>query len=215
MRDDPVMDFFLQAKEYASKNVNLLIGVAIVIVFAAGFLLINATIHGSSRGKARDAFGAAMIEFNNHHYDKAIEGFRIVADNHHNTPSGIMSCEMLGSIFLSMERYDDAAKWFESALNGKSEAEFIADGALEGLANCYEGKGDIQKALGYLGKALNDDQLKYRHPAIRWRMALLNQKINNGARAQGLCREIISDTAATDYRQRAENLLASLTANNG
>jgi tetratricopeptide (TPR) repeat protein len=147
--------------------------------------------------------------------DKAIEEFRIVADNHRNTPQGAESAQMLGSTFLNMGRYDDAIKWFEIASGAKNELGFVVGGALEGLANCYEAKGDIPKALTFLEKALHDDQLKYRHTAIRWKMALLNQKINNGVRAQGLCREILSDTSATDYRQRAENLLASLTASNG
>ena len=215
MRDDPVMDFFLQAKQYATKNLNMLVGTGIVLVFAVGFFMIYTQMRGSSIEKAQEAAGNAWIEYNNHNTEKAIEDFRIVADNHRNTPQGIESAQMLGSSFLNMGRYDDAIKWFEIAAGAKSDLGFVAGEALEGLANCYEAKGNVPKALDYLDKALRDDQLTYRHPAIRWKMALLNQEINNGARAQGLCREILSDTSATDYRQRAENLLASLTATNG
>jgi tetratricopeptide (TPR) repeat protein len=215
MRGDPVMDFFFQVKEYVSKNQNLLLGVAIIAVFALVFFMVYTQMHGSSIEKATDAAGNAWIALNNRNTDKAIEEFRIVADNHRTTPQGAESAQMLGSTFLNMGRYDDAIKWFEIASTAKNELGFVAGGALEGLANCYEAKGEIPKALDYLEKALHEDQLKFRHPAIRWKMALLNQKINNGIRAQGFCREILSDTLATDYRQRAENLLASLTASKG
>jgi hypothetical protein len=39
--------------------------------------------------------------------------------------------------------------------------------------------------------------------------------MNNGELAKTLCQQIISDSTATDYRQRAENLLAALEAVSG
>ena len=215
MRDDPVMDFFLQTKKYFSKNQNMILGGGIVLVFAIVCFMVYTQIHGSSIEKANDAIGNAWIAYDHRNIDKAIEGFRIVAENHPNTPQGIESAQMLGSISLSLGKYDDAIKWFTIATTAKNELGSVAGVSLEGLASCYEAKGDAKKAIDCLEKALREDGLKYRHPAIRWRMALLNQKINNPVRAQGLCKEILSDTTATDYRQRAENLLASLAASNG
>lgn len=93
--------------------------------------------------------------------------------------------------------------------------EFINGEALEGIAGCYEAKGDIPKAIGYCQQALDDSHYQYRRAAITWKLALLNQKMNNGERAKTLCQQIISDSTATDYRQRAENLLAALEAVSG
>jgi hypothetical protein len=39
--------------------------------------------------------------------------------------------------------------------------------------------------------------------------------MNNGDRAKALCQQIISDSTATEFRQRAENLLAALEAVSG
>jgi tetratricopeptide (TPR) repeat protein len=212
MRDDPVMDTLFAAKSFVQKNSNALFGIGIVIVFAAGFFFFYDRMHQSTLGKAEEAFGKAMIDYTNHNIEKAVEQFRIVADNHRSTPQGTMSALMLGSIFLSMNRYDDAIKWFESATDAKGALGFIGGSALEGLATCYEAKGDIPKSLEYFDKALADNRIAYRHSEIRWKMALLCQKSNNTARAISLCRDIISDTSATDLRPKAVNLIAAMEA---
>jgi tetratricopeptide (TPR) repeat protein len=215
MRDDPVLDFFLNAKQYVAKNANTMIGVIIVVAFVGIVALVYLQIKRSGSEKAEEAFGNAMIEYNNRAIEKAVEDFRIVADNHRTTSPGVMSALMLGGIFSNMGRYDEAIQWFEAAGSKKSGPGFVGAEALEGCANCYEAKGDIPKALEYLGKALRDDRNRYRHAAIRWKMALLNEKIKDVVHAKTFCREILSDTTATDYRKPAENLLAVLEAMSG
>lgn len=215
MRDDPILDFVFKAKSVILKNLNILIGVVLVLVFIMGFTVIYSQIRKSSMEKAEEAFGAAMIEYNNRNIEKAIEGFRIVADNHRNIPQGSTSAYMLGSIFLALNRYDEAIQWFNAVSTKNKEIGFISGGALEGLAGCYESKGDIPKALEFLDKAVKNDQIKYRHTAIRWKMALLCRKINKNVQAETLCKEMLSDTAIGELRQPVENLLAALTATNG
>ena len=212
LREDPVIETFLQTKDFFQKNLNSLVGTGIVLAFVLVVFGVYSWMRQDSLAKAEAVFGQAMIDYGNRNIEKAVENFRIVADNHRNTPQGVMSSVMLGSIFLSMGRDDDAIKWFEVASSKKGRLGFLGGEALEGLATGYEAKGDIPKALEYLEKALNDDRAKYRHPAIRWKMALLNQKVKNAVRAETLCREILSDTTATEYRQQAENLLAALSA---
>jgi len=215
MRDDPVLDLLFKAKTFFLHNVNFLTGVAIVIAFAVGFYFFYDRMHESTLSKAEDAFGNAMIEYTNHNIEKAVEQFRIVADNHRSTPQGTMSAHMLGSIFLSMGRYDDAIKWFEVASVAKKELGFVGGSALEGLASCYEAKGDIAKTLEYLEKALSDDRVAYRHAAIRWKMALLYRKSGNLTRALTLCKEILTDSTAVDLQPKATNLIAAMEATSG
>jgi tetratricopeptide (TPR) repeat protein len=215
MRDDPVLDILFQAKTFLLHNVNTLIGIAIVIVFAVGFFFFYDRMHEATLGKSEEAFGKAMIEYTNRNIEKAVEQFRIVADNHRSTPQGIMSAHMLGSIFFSMGRYDDAIKWFEVASVAKKDLGFIGGSALEGLAGCYEAKGDIPKTLEYLEKAQVDERVAYRHGAIRWKMALLYQKSKNITRAIALCREILTDSTAVDLQPKATNLIAAMEATSG
>jgi tetratricopeptide (TPR) repeat protein len=152
----------------------------------------------------------------NQNIEKAVEHFRIVADNHRSTPQGVMSAHMLGGLFLSMQRFDDAIKWFEVAAKGaKNELGFIAGSANEALGSCYEGKGDLPMALEYYEKAVNDNRVAYRHGAIRWKMALLCAKMDKPQRARTLCNEIIADTTAVQYRSNAENMIAALDVTSG
>lgn len=215
MREDPVLEFFFKAKEFVLKNINILIGAVVVVTVAVGVVFIYSLIQRSSSEKAEEAFGKALIDYNNRALEKAIDGFRVVAENHHGTSQGIMSAHMLGGIFFGMGRYDEAIQWFEMAVNAKGDLGFIGAETQEGLASCYEAKGKLPRALEYFEKALRDDRIIYRHAAIRWKMALVNQKLNDAVRAKALCREIMSDTAAAEYRQRAENLLAALEATSG
>ena len=212
IRDDPVMDFFLNAKKYAVKYANIFTGVGIVVAAAAAIFFIYLQTRQAGSDKAQSGFGRAMIEFNNRNIEKAVDEFRTVAENYSGTPSGAESALMLGSIFFNSGRYDDALQWFEKAATHGTSLGFVGGEACEGLASCYEAKGDIQKAMDCLDKALRDDGVRYRHAAIRWKMALMSRKVNNAARAKALCNEILSDTSAADYRQRAENLLAVLEA---
>ncbi len=215
MREDPVLEFLFKAKEYCAQNANSLVGIGIGVVIVIGFVLVYSQMKRSSQEKAETAFGQAMIEYNNRAVDKAVEDFRIVADNYKNTPEGAMSAFMLGSIYFNVSRYDEAITWFETSASKKSPVDFISGEAWEGIAGCFEAKGDIPKALEYYQKALDDGKIKYRRAAITWKMALLNQKMNNSDRAKVLCQQIISDSTATDFRQRAENLLAALEAVSG
>jgi tetratricopeptide (TPR) repeat protein len=215
MRDDPVIDFFLGAKQFFINNLNVVIGAGIVIGFAAVFFVIYHQMHRSGESKAEELFGKAMIEYTNRNIESAVEQFRNVADNHRSTPQGFASAQMLGSVFLTMQRYDDAIKWFEIASMAKKELGFVGGDALVGLATCYEAKGDLTRALEYLEKAIRDDRIRYRHSAIRWQASLLYQKNNNTARAMTLCREILSDTTATEYQPKARNLITVLEATSG
>ena len=210
IREDPVLDFFVKVKQYAIKYVNYLIGVLIGVAIVAGVIFVSIQTKKTSSDKAQDGFGKAMIEFNGRNMEKAVEEFRTVAEKHAGTAPGAESALMLGSIFFNMGKCEDAIQWFEKAETGGGAVGFITGEAREGLASCYETKGDVPKSLDYLGKALSDDQVAYRHPAIRWKMALLSRKTNDTARAKTFCREILRDTTAADYRERAENLLAVL-----
>jgi tetratricopeptide (TPR) repeat protein len=215
MREDPVLDLFFKGKSVIVKNLNAMVGVVLVLVFAVGFTVIYSQIRKSNMEKAEEAFGNAMIEFNNRNIEKAIEGFRIVADNHPGIPQGSTSAYMLGSIFMTMSRYDEAIKWFNAVSTKNKDIGFVGGEALEGIASCYESKGNIPLALEYLGKALKNDQIKYRHGAIRWKMALLCRQTNKNEQARSLCKEMLSDTTIGDLRQSVENLFATLTATNG
>jgi len=201
------MDFMLGSKDYFQKNQKTIgVVLVVIVVIIAGLAGYNIVNKGNEK-KVQAAFGTAMISYEARSMDKAIENLKIVADKYPGSAQGLQSAYLLGGIFFDESKYDDAQKYFEIA--SKEKKEFIGAQSLEGLAACYEAKGDIASSVKYLEKALVDPRISYRHSAIRWKIALLNQT-SDAAKTKKLCNEIIADTTAVEYHQPAENLITVL-----
>lgn len=211
LKVDPLVTWLIEVKAFGKKNSNMLIGVLVAIVIGVAGVTIFGQIQKSAAGKASEAFGSAMIAYTGHDYAKSVELFKNVSENYRSTVQGIQSAYMLGSIFYEQEKYDEAITWYTVASQGGEKADFVAGEALEAIALCYEAKGDVTSAVSYLEKALKDDKVKFRHTAIKWKLALLI-KGADVKRAKILCNEIVSDTLAKEFHQKAENLIAAIEA---
>ena len=191
----------------------MLIGVLVVVVLVVGISIGYNMYNTNKINSAREEFGKAMVAYNNEQFTEAIDKFRLVAENFSGTVSSVMSEYMLGSVLYQQGKYDEAIQWYESA-GSTAKGAFISAQATEGLALCYEMKGDQVKAVSLLEKALKDEKLSYRKNALRWKLALLLKTSDNN-KARILCDEIIADTLAQDYRANAEFLKATLADGNG
>jgi tetratricopeptide (TPR) repeat protein len=220
MRKDPVFDFIMTAKDAFVAKGNLIMVLTVGIVLVLGGYMIYNAVKDSGNQKAQEAFGKALLYYesgvsNNSGSEnlyKAVESFKAVVDNNKNSPQAIYSAYILGHIFLRQQRYDEAITWFNSALSKNTHTGFVGASALEGLAACFEAKGNVEESLNYLKKALEDQRIKYRTPAIEWKIALLSKDLRKFEDAGKMCKQILSDTtySATGYKQNAENLLAEI-----
>ncbi|MDR3011910.1 MAG: tetratricopeptide repeat protein [Chitinispirillales bacterium] len=209
--DDPLIGGLIKAKAYMSKNGTILL----VCVAAVAVVIIGAFTYSRMReasiSRAQEIFGVGVLDYNADRFDDALDAFSKAANSYRNTPIGAMSAFMAGSIYLQQRQdADQAIVWFEMALSG-GDIGFVRGQANEGLATAYEKKGDIANAIRHLERALRDRNMAHRHPAIRWRLALLNKDSNPSA-TMAYSRELIADTLASTFHQRAENLLAALNA---
>lgn len=211
LKEDPLVTWLIKAKQYSKKNTNLLIGVLIAIIIVVGGSITFKQIKGAAEAKAGDAFGKAMIAYNGQSFEKAVDLFRNVADNYRSTPQGIQSSYMLGAILYGQGKYDEAITWYTIVSQSGDKADFLAGQALEAIALCYEAKGDVSTAISFLENALKDNSAKFRHNAIKWKLALLT-KDSDVNRTKLLCKELVSDTLANDFHQKAENLMAAIEA---
>lgn len=211
-QQDPVIDTVVKVKNFMTKN-----GTAVIICCAAALVivgggLIYGNMKASSTKKAQEIFGIGVMDYADEQFDRALASFSDVANNFKHTPLAAMSAFMAGSIYLQQNNSDQAVTWFEAAVNGRGESGFVKAQAYEGLSAAYEEKGDVAGAVRYLEKVLKDRNAGHRHAAVRFRLALLNK--NNPSAASALCKELIADSSAVAYHQKAENLLAAIgTAN--
>jgi len=206
---DPLIDGVVRARAFLSRNGTTIAICCVALVIIVGGVFAYNRMKESSIRKAQEIFGVGILDYNANRFDLALESFREVANNYRHTPIGAMSAFMMGSIYLEQDNIDQAVTWFEAALNG-GENGFVKGQAHEGLAAAYEKKGDAGLAVRHLERALKDKNTAHRHAAIRWKLALLNK--DNANIASVYCKELIADTLAASYHQKAENLLAVVNA---
>jgi tetratricopeptide (TPR) repeat protein len=206
---DPLIDGMLRAREFFSKNGATVAVSLIAAALIAGGALVYNRVSESQIRKAQEAFGIGIMDYNADRFDRALESFTEAAARHKGTPPGAMSAFMAGSIYLQQNNIDQAITWFEAAVSGPRSG-FVKGQALEGLAAAYEEKGDHAAAVKHLERALKNKDAGHRHPAILWKLALLNK--GNAAAATVYCKELLADTLASSYHQKAENLLAAVEA---
>jgi len=204
LRDDPVMDFLLNSKDYLQKNQKKLLNLLVIIL--VGFIAyIGFNMYKKNNdAKIQSAFGTAMIEYEAKQMKKAEENLKVVADKYPQSAQGMQSAFLLAGLYLDSAKYDESEKYYKIS---SKEKEFIGAQSYEGLGACYEAKGNVQAAIESYNKALANQNATYRHGAIRWKIALL-QKDSNKNIAIDLCKKIVADTNAVEYHQKAENLLA-------
>ncbi len=209
MRHDPVMEGIVNARKYVTENSNTLLSVVIVILLVISGFAAYTHVKRSGEKRASEAFGKAMIAYTEQRTGDAVEGLSLVADKHRSAPQAAYAAFMLGHLYLGQGNYDEAITWFDVAA-GHKNAGFVAGEALEGLAACFEAKENYEQALDYLQKALKVKTISYRYPAIRWKSALICRSLGRNDEARRWCEDMLSDSLATQYRQKVENLLAEI-----
>lgn len=208
LREDPVMDWILNTKDNIVKYRSMIIGIAIGVLVLFGATLSFKQVSAKNQKNALNSFGEAMIAYQDKNYDKAIEKFSATVNSYGSSPQAVFGSYMLGSIYSEQNKYQEAIDWFKKAVTPKKTAEFVSGQALEGISACYENLGQTDEAIKYLQEALDDKRIKHRHVAIKWKIALLNSK-KDAEKTKLLCKEIMADTNAGEYYQKAENLLAA------
>jgi tetratricopeptide (TPR) repeat protein len=207
LRSDPVLEGIIKAKEAARENSSRLIVALAVLLLAIGGFAGYSYVKKQGLRKAQEAFGAAMVAYNAQDTAKAVEALTLVVDNHRGAPQGGYAAYLLGDMYMAAGKYDQAITWLDIAA-GRRNAGFVAGEAVEALAMCYEATGDLEQAVEHYRRALEDERISYRFPAIRWKLALVLFRDGQADRARPYCEQLVQDTLAGEYRQKAENLLA-------
>lgn len=209
LRKDPVLEFVAQGRTYVAEHGNLLMTALVVVALVYGGFQVYTRVKASSLAKARGAFGKAMILYGRDHTsEETVQALTSAAENYRSAPHSAYSAFILGHVLLDMKEYDDAVAWFELAAGSGRKAGFVRGEAREALGVCCEAKGDDDQALKYFSEVLADQEVVYRHAAIRWKMALICRRLGRNEQVVYYCKELVNDTLAGDLRRKAESLLA-------
>ena len=213
MRHDPFLDAIAAARHYIEQNQQTVLAVAGAVLAVVIVVQVVFFVNRQAEVKAADLFGKATVLYaQDPKGARTAEALADVSSRYGGTVQGVYSAFLLGSIAYDKAAYDEAVTQFEIAARGTSRAGFVKGEAIEGLGKCAEAKGDYDRAAAYYEKVLADKAMAYRHPALMWRLALINAKLVRTDKASAYCTRILADTAAFDYRRKAEGLAAEIAA---
>lgn len=207
LRDDPLVDFLTKVKISITKYNRQIISVAVAVALIYGGYMAYTSMKKSTISQAKQKFGSAMLLYSEKKEAEAVAGFKEVIEKFGSTAHAAYSAYMIGQISIEKAQYDDAIKWFEKGYEAGDNAGFIRGSCVEALGVCYDAINDQKKAISFFEKALQDQSIAYRHPDIRWRLALLNKKLGDKEKVMYYCNKIVADTLAYNLKQKAENLL--------
>jgi tetratricopeptide (TPR) repeat protein len=212
IRKDAFLDLVGQAREFVEAKSNTLLTAGVVVCLLVAGVGVYEYISKSGEGQAKEAFGKAMVAYTGGDDRNAVEGFKNVVDNHKNSPQAVYSAYILGNIMLRQEKIDEAISWFKTAVSANPKTGFVGADAYEGLAACYDAKGNREQALDCLKKALADSRIRYRFPSLAWKAALISKDLGRAEDAKRFCQQIVADTTsqAAAFRQKAENFIVEI-----
>ncbi len=213
LRRDPVLESIEKSRIFIKNQGNKLIASIVVIVLIFVGFQISSYLKNKKLEKTQDAFGKGMLLYSEHKKEDALAAFKKLVTDYPNTSHAAYSAFMVGHIYLSKDKYDEAIEYFQVASSNKKDKSFIRGEALIALATCYESKEDLEKSIQYFNKALENQNIQYRYPDIKWKMALIYKKLGNKDRVKYYCNELVIDTLATDYTKKAKNLLSVVQIN--
>jgi len=122
LREDPVMDWIINAKDNIVKYRTAVTGFAIGILILFGAALTFKQINAKNQKNALNLFGEAMIAYQDRNYDKAIDKFSATVNSYSSTPQAVFGAYMLGSIYSEQNKYQEAIDWFKKAVTSKKNS---------------------------------------------------------------------------------------------
>ena len=213
LRHDPVLDAIASTRAYLNKNRTIALGAVAAILAVVVVVQVVVFVNKQTQAKAAELFGKAVLTYaQDPKGARTAEALTEVETRYRGTVHGVYSAFLLGNIAFEKGNYEEASARFSVASHGNSNAGFVKGEAVEGLGKCAEASGDFEKAASYYEKVLADKQMTYRRPALMWRLALINTKLTRKDKALELCNTIIGDTLAFEYRRKAQNLSAEISA---
>lgn len=126
-----------------------------------------------------------------------IIGLIKIAEEYDGTAPGKLAALYAGNSFLSMNKPDEAERFFELAL--KANSNIVLVGANAGYAACMEQSGDLASAAEHYGTAVNLTSQKNLKARYQFYAALNYEKAGNKSHASELYNDIINSNDYSEF----------------
>lgn len=198
----------------------LIIGAAIIVAVVGLFIYIQSTNEKNSL-QASIALGRILPYYENDSLRLALEGdprvkvmgedvigLKAIVEKYDGTSQGKIAALFAGNALMSLERYDEARKYFDIAEGAK--AEMVKMGALAGLGAYEEHKKNYSKAAELYEKAAElsmETNAKFRY---LYYAGMVYEKSGDKKKSEELYRMIIEEGQSSEFAGNAKSGLTRL-----
>lgn len=118
-------------------------------------------------------------------------GFIEIVERYGGTEQGKTAALYAGNCFIYLGNYQEAEKYFEKASDASSK--LIKEGSCSGIAACKEASGDLNSAIQYYEKAIENITIPTSNIRYQYYMALIYEKNGEKEKAGNLFKTIINE----------------------
>ena len=200
----------------------IIIGIAIVVVLLASFLVIN-HILGKKEIIAENAFGKVYLNYRLLTNDENLqekelkekllgltESFKVVMEEHPRTKAASKSAYYIGNIYFYAGEYEKALEYFKKGTEISRQKYYAVLLSYIGEASTYEQLGNYEKSEGIYRHILERYKDSFLIPTVKFNLGQLYEKMNRIDEAKEQYDSIISKYEWSSWSELAKKRILML-----
>ncbi len=196
------------------KNIGIAVAGLVVLVFGIWWYTQN---QKTNNELASTALGSVYSYVDNNQYQIAIDGvperkitgLKTIVDKYSGTDAGNLARFYLANSYYHLGKYDEALQQFEDF---KGKDQFLVVSRLTGIAQCYEAKGNYEKAADNYEKASVDNPKEVEAASNLNNAANDYMRAGKKDRALELFKKLKKDYPTSQYARDADRYIARLAS---
>ena len=146
LEEDRFVEWILHAVDFVKERAQLFIsGAAALVVLVLAVTYINSA-RQSAQVEAASLLGEALIKDETGQLAESMRLLVRLHESYSGTPAAAQGTVMLGNRYFAQGRYAEAERLYRAYLDEYETVDVLAFSAREGIAACFEAKGDFQRA---------------------------------------------------------------------
>lgn len=210
MKEDQLVTFTVKASQFIQQYFTHVVIGLVVLVVAAGAILISGHLRRSAARASEREFALAMSQYNVRDLQAATASFKQIADKYGSTAGGEISRYFLGKSLLAQGNYDEALQSFDRYLSKSPKDAPFRSAATIGKATCMEGLRNFAPAAEALEELSHTlDKKDPRYLEILYQTGSDFEQAGSRDKAVELYRRVATDATGT-LKDRASVALARI-----
>jgi len=210
LKQDKFVIFTLQAKKYFDEHQKAILQAGIGIIILIILITFYVNSKRSAAEKASSFLGQAQIELQMGNQDRAITLLKELVDRYEGTVPAGQGTFMLARIYWQNGDYTNAKEYFKKYIDDYANDPILTPAAFAGYADYLLIEKKYAEAAQYYEKAAKANPEFPEAASFLYSAAIAYRDAGDVKKAKEIVEKILKDYSDTQYRSRAELLLAML-----